>query len=82
MLAGSITIPEGVNRTSLIDRDQNRRGDASIYVCRLTLSPAASASPSLSSSIATICFSTIAESIHRLDPERTEAALRVQRDGW
>jgi hypothetical protein len=27
-------------------------------------------------------WSTMAESIHRLGPEWTEAALRVQRNGW
>ena len=27
-------------------------------------------------------WGTIAESIHRLGPEWTEAALRVQRNGW
>lgn len=27
-------------------------------------------------------WGTIAESVHRLGPEWTEAALRVQRDGW
>ena len=27
-------------------------------------------------------WGTIAEAVHRLGPEWTEAALRVQRDGW